>query len=72
MLTLQGEITFEYNRAEIGSAIVTVATESEVYLNDQVYVVNNGRQNCTYQLRDYAEVIKGCYFNMSLVAIDQV
>jgi predicted outer membrane repeat protein len=41
MLSLQGEITFEYNHAKIGGAIV--ATESEIYLsmNNQVYVVNN-------------------------------
>ena len=39
MLNLQGEIRFEHNRAEIGGAII--ATESEIYLNDQVYVVNN-------------------------------
>ena len=38
-LRLQGEARFEYNRAEIGGAIV--ATESEIYLSDQVYVTNN-------------------------------
>ena len=39
MLSLQGDVRFEYNRAEIGGAIV--ATESEIYLNDQVNVINN-------------------------------
>ena len=38
-LRLQGEARFEHNRAEIGGAIV--ATESEIYLSDQVYVTNN-------------------------------
>ena len=40
MLSLNGEITFKYNHAEIGGAIV--ATESEIYLSDHVKVVNNG------------------------------
>ena len=39
MLNLQGEARFEYNHAEIGGAIVAI--ESEIYLSDQVYVVNN-------------------------------
>ena len=39
MLSLNGEITFKYNHAEIGGAIV--ATESEIYLSDHVNIVNN-------------------------------
>ena len=38
----------------------------------QVCLCINGRQNCTYQLQGYAEVIKGSNFNISLVAVDQV
>ena len=38
----------------------------------QVCLCVNGRPNCTYQLQDSAEAIKGYYFNMSLVAVDQV
>ena len=39
ILSLEGEVIFEYNRAEIGGAIV--ATESEIYLSNQMYIINN-------------------------------
>ena len=39
-LTLHGMARFENNYAEIGGAIVAV--ESKVYLNNEVYVLNNG------------------------------
>ena len=39
MLSFQGEARFEHNRAEIGGAIL--ATESEIFLSDKVYITNN-------------------------------
>ena len=39
MLSLQGEVRIENNRAEIGGAIL--ATESEVFLSKEVYILNN-------------------------------
>ena len=39
MLSFQGEARFEHNRAEIGGAILS--TESEVFLSNKVYVLNN-------------------------------
>ena len=39
MLSLQGEVRFEHNHAETGGAIV--ATESEIFLSNHVYVINN-------------------------------
>ena len=38
-LSLQGEARFENNHAEIGGAVV--ATESQIYLNNRVYILNN-------------------------------
>ena len=42
-LVLRGESRFEHNRAEIGGAIV--ATESELRLQDEVFVSNNQASN---------------------------
>ena len=39
MLTLRGETRFEHNNAEIGGAIL--ATDSEVFLSGQAYILNN-------------------------------
>ena len=32
----------------------------------------NGRQNCSYKIKSYAEVKKGYLFNISVIAVDQV
>ena len=53
--------------------ISSVSTKQSISSHPvQVCLCINRRQNCTYQLQGYAEVIKGYYFNMSLVAVDQV
>ena len=55
--------------------LLDISTEKNTYSISsypiQVCPCINGRQNCDYKIKSYAEVKKGYLFNVSLIAVDQ-
>ena len=66
-LTYKGNGLQYFKDISVGNTSRTISSHPV-----QICLCISGHKNCSYKLKSYVDVIKGYYFNLSLVAVDQV